>query len=367
MKFIRDIIAERSEGKTQAEPRANASVRPEPVTTPEPTRRDRTMTRLSDSAYLDGDDVFKRLLGEDAAKALAEDDDPMPVQDEDHALDFEDDSDNLFGEIEEDGEDLGSDDFDESDFLSRHRSTLQEMEEEEDAPIEDSFGDPEPQPEPEPAPPPMARPRRLYDAAPPVEAPADPEPAPSAFPAMQGRGAQKDMGEEDIQAMIAVPAPASGRSGRGAGRVKTRLLGFGTEEAPMKDPFASAAPTDGAPAPQTTFPVGWLVVTGGPGRGASFALHSGVSQIGRGDDQAVRLDFGDTSISRSNHAAIAYDEEQGGFYLGHGGKANMVRLNDRPVLSTEEITTGAVIRIGETTLRFVALCDDTFSWAQEGL
>ena len=103
----------------------------------------------------------------------------------------------------------------------------------------------------------------------------------------------------------------------------------------------------------------------GPGRGASFPLHSGVSQIGRGDDQAIRLDFGDTSISRSNHAAIAYDEEQDSFYLGHGGKANMVRLNDRPVLSTEDVRNGALIRIGETTLRFVAFCDGTFNWSTD--
>ena len=93
---------------------------------------------------------------------------------------------------------------------------------------------------------------------------------------------------------------------------------------------------------------------------------AGTIHVGR-IPEAIRLDFGDTSISRANHAAIAYDSEQGGFYLGHGGKANMVRLNDRPVLSTEEISSGAMIRIGETTLRFVALCGSDFSWTEEGL
>ena len=40
----------------------------------------------------------------------------------------------------------------------------------------------------------------------------------------------------------------------------------------------------------------------------------------------------------------------------------MVRLNGRPVLSTEELTHGDIIRIGETTLRFVALCGTDFTW-----
>ena len=91
-------------------------------------------------------------------------------------------------------------------------------------------------------------------------------------------------------------------------------------------------------------------------------MRHGVSQIGRGEDQAVRLDFGDTSISRNNHAAVAYDDEQGKFFLGHGGKSNLVRLNGRPVLSTEEMSNGDEIRIGETTLKFVSLCGENFTW-----
>ncbi|MBL3703228.1 FHA domain-containing protein [Sulfitobacter sp. BDSS02] len=158
---------------------------------------------------------------------------------------------------------------------------------------------------------------------------------------------------------VDVPAPAAGRASRRAGRVKTRLLGFSTNETQAADPFAES------PAPRSTqaeFPVGWLIIVNGPGRGTCFTLQNGVAQIGRGEDQAVRLDFGDNSISRANHAAVAYDAESRKFYLGHGGKANLVRLNNRPVLSTEELDTGNLIRIGETTLRFVALCGKDFDW-----
>lgn len=183
------------------------------------------------------------------------------------------------------------------------------------------------------------------------------EPAPRREQAQMPRPAVADAGEE-------APRPR-------AGRVKTRLLGFNRPEDKPADPFAKAA--ENAPEPQAAspsndpqFPVGWLIVIEGPGRGASFTLSGGVSKIGRGHDQAVRLDYGDTSISRDNHAAIAYDDEKRTFFIGHGGKANLVRLNDMPVLSTETLSHDDLIRIGETTLRFIALCGPDFSWDMEG-
>lgn len=162
---------------------------------------------------------------------------------------------------------------------------------------------------------------------------------------------------------VDVPAPALGRAaGRGGGRVKTRLLGF--NPAAASDPFSPERAQSAQPA-YAEFPVGWLAVTRGPGRGATFTLHSGVSTIGRGADQTVQLDFGDTAISRAQHAAIAYDPEDHSFYVGHGGKANLVRLNNRPVLATEPLKTGDSLRIGETELRFIALCDQSFAWDED--
>jgi len=168
--------------------------------------------------------------------------------------------------------------------------------------------------------------------------------------------------EIDEEAIVNVGAAVSGRSGRSAGRVKTRLLGFqATDDSAPQDVFetakAAASETN-----QTQFPVGWIVVIEGPGRGACFTMFNGVTNIGRGEDQAVRLDFGDSSISRHNHAAVAFDDEQGKFFLGHGGKSNLVRLNGSPVLSTEELAASDQIRIGETTLKFIGLCDENFKW-----
>ncbi|WP_317055349.1 FHA domain-containing protein [Roseovarius rhodophyticola] len=171
---------------------------------------------------------------------------------------------------------------------------------------------------------------------------------------------------EVSDAPFAVPLPAAGRGAGGrSGRVKTRILGFTAPAAASEDPFEKAGGTAKPTDASASFPVGWLVVVDGPGRGAAFTIFDGVTQIGRGEDQTVRLNFGDNSISRENHAAIAYDNEQQTFFIGHGGKANLVRVNNRPVLSTEELQSDDTVRIGETTLRFVAFCGAKFSWDRD--
>lgn len=161
----------------------------------------------------------------------------------------------------------------------------------------------------------------------------------------------------------ATPAEASAAAARSPARsrrTKTRLIGFEKSDGDVVDLFNDSPKA--APTQRAKFPVGWIVVAEGPGRGESFALMAGMSQIGRGEDQAVQLDFGDNSISRTNHAAIVYDPESKEFLLGHGGKSNIVRLNDKPLISNETMKTGDVIRLGETVLRFVALCDTSFNW-----
>lgn len=166
------------------------------------------------------------------------------------------------------------------------------------------------------------------------------------------------------------PAPAvSEAAPRRPTRTKTRVLGFEAQPAAVVPLFEGQ---DGSPIPTVTaasgkgyvmFPAGWLVVKHGPGKGASFALSQGVSQIGRGIDQTVALDFGDMAISRQNHAAIAYDAASHQFHVGHGGKSNLVRLNGKPLLSTESAGDGDEIQIGETTLILKVLCTPEFNWS----
>ena len=108
--------------------------------------------------------------------------------------------------------------------------------------------------------------------------------------------------------------------------------------------------------------VGWLVVIKGPGKGCSREIYYGMNSVGRGEDERIPLDFGDNTISREAHAFVTFDEKQSKFYLSHGGKSNLVRLNDAPVLSAEPLSYGDHIEIGNTVLMFVPLCGEAFSW-----
>lgn len=185
---------------------------------------------------------------------------------------------------------------------------------------------------------------------------------------MEDDGSSSGLPETPPVLPSAIPAPtptpaatAAARSPARSRRTKTRLIGFEKSDGDVVDLFNDAPKA--APTMRTKFPVGWIVVAEGPGRGESFSLLSGMSQIGRGEDQAIQLDFGDNSISRTNHAAIVFDPEGKEFLLGHGGKSNIVRLNNKPLISNETLKTGDIIRIGETVLRFVALCDKSFNWS----
>ena len=175
--------------------------------------------------------------------------------------------------------------------------------------------------------------------------------------------------EENEEARAAPTSIAVGSERRRPTRSKTRILGFEMQPASVVPLFEEAekAPVPVAPANPgqgfVMFPAGWLVVKAGPGRGNAFALSQGVSQIGRGSEQTVALDFGDMAISRQNHAAIAYDAGSHQFHVGHGGKSNLVRLNGKPLLSTEVVGDGDEIQIGETTLILKVLCTPAFNWS----
>jgi hypothetical protein len=172
----------------------------------------------------------------------------------------------------------------------------------------------------------------------------------------------------DVEASETARAAPAEPERRRPTRSKTRILGFELQPASVvplfddveRSPVPAAAPNPGQG--HVMFPTGWLVVKSGPGRGTAFALSQGVSQIGRGSDQTVALDFGDMAISRQNHAAIAYDAGSHQFHVGHGGKSNLVRLNGRPLLSTEAVGDGDEIQIGETTLVLKVFCTPEFNW-----
>jgi hypothetical protein len=109
--------------------------------------------------------------------------------------------------------------------------------------------------------------------------------------------------------------------------------------------------------------VGWLVVIDGPGKGRSREITFGLNTIGREDGNAITLDFGDKEISGSNHFRIAYDALNRMFLISAGDGRNLVYINRRPVIDAQELASGTDIKVGATTLRFVALCGADWCWA----
>jgi pSer/pThr/pTyr-binding forkhead associated (FHA) protein len=222
---------------------------------------------------------------------------------------------------------------------------------------------PPPPPAPEPvAAEPAARPSRVVK----VKAPATS--APGQGPAVSIWDLE-DAEARAEEAAKAAAAPKVEPERRKPTRTKTRILGFEAQPnsvVPLFEETATSAIPDAAPVKGSgyvMYPTGWLIVKDGPGRGAGYPVTQGISQIGRGTDQTISLDFGDMSISRSNHAAIAYDPATHQFHVGHGGKSNLVRLNGKPLLSTEPVVDGDEIQIGETTLLLKVLCTAAFNWS----
>jgi len=111
--------------------------------------------------------------------------------------------------------------------------------------------------------------------------------------------------------------------------------------------------------------VGWVVLVKGPGKGTALSLGYGMNSIGRSAESRISLDFGDEGISRDNHAIITYEPRKRKYYFQHGGGKNLSYLDDEPVLTPVEISSEQEITIGDTTMRFVSLCGETFDWQDQ--
>ncbi|WP_172293608.1 FHA domain-containing protein [Pseudoruegeria sp. HB172150] len=89
----------------------------------------------------------------------------------------------------------------------------------------------------------------------------------------------------------------------------------------------------------------------GPDKGQVFDLAFGIFTIGRGETQDIRI-AGDDTVSRKNHAIMAYIDEVRRFAFFDGGKANPIWVNDKVVPELAFLESGDMIRVGETEMRF---------------
>ena len=75
----------------------------------------------------------------------------------------------------------------------------------------------------------------------------------------------------------------------------------------------------------------------------------------------------DPAISRDKPVVVTYDGRDRAFFCGLTNGRELVRLNDRPLLSTAPLQAGDRLELGGTRLLFVPLCGEDFDWGPEAV
>jgi FHA domain len=111
--------------------------------------------------------------------------------------------------------------------------------------------------------------------------------------------------------------------------------------------------------------VGFLVIVGGPGLGASRAIFEGNNTIGRTASNRIAFDFGDDSISADAQAYLRYDSTDRSFlFVPNLAKTNVVSVNDKRPSGAVELKSMDVITLGRTQVAFVPFCGPEFDWSE---
>lgn len=111
--------------------------------------------------------------------------------------------------------------------------------------------------------------------------------------------------------------------------------------------------------------VGWLMCIEGPEKGKDFRIYGRNNTVGRSEKMDICI-AKDQTISRENHARIAYDAKHNTFYLIPAESTNTIYLNDEPVYVPTKLTDYDLVEFGECKLCFVSFCNEHFTW-QTGL
>lgn len=109
--------------------------------------------------------------------------------------------------------------------------------------------------------------------------------------------------------------------------------------------------------------VGWLACIEGADKGKSYQLYAKINTIGRAAENDVCIQ-GDATISRKNHARLAYDPKHNNFRLIPEESTNNIYLNDEPIYTPALLSAYDIIEFGQSRLIFVPLCCDRFRWEQ---
>jgi len=111
--------------------------------------------------------------------------------------------------------------------------------------------------------------------------------------------------------------------------------------------------------------VGWIVCVEGADKGKDYRILAKNNTIGRSEKMDICIK-GDTTISRENHAKIAYDMKHNMFHIIPGDSTNLIYVNDMAIYVPTEIIPYDLIELGDSKFVFVPFCTNQFNW-QDGL
>ncbi|MCQ4022116.1 MULTISPECIES: FHA domain-containing protein [unclassified Ruminococcus] len=107
--------------------------------------------------------------------------------------------------------------------------------------------------------------------------------------------------------------------------------------------------------------VGWLVCIDGPEKGKDYHLWARINTIGRSEKMDVCI-RNDNTISKENHARLAYDPKHNNYKLIPADSKNNIYLNDEPVYTPTKIEAYDAIELGMCKMVFIPLCNERFNW-----
>ena len=107
---------------------------------------------------------------------------------------------------------------------------------------------------------------------------------------------------------------------------------------------------------------GWLVCVDGTNKGKDYRIEAKNNTIGRSEKMDICIK-GDATISRENHARLAYDVKHNAFHLIPAESTNSIYVNDEPVYVPTKLNAYDIIELGESKFLFVPFCGDKFNWA----
>ena len=107
--------------------------------------------------------------------------------------------------------------------------------------------------------------------------------------------------------------------------------------------------------------VGWLVAFAGPQKGRDYRITAERNFLGRSEKMDISIPD-DEMVSRENHAIVSFNPKNLTFRLFPGEGKGLVYHNDEEVVTPVNLTAYDTIEVGQSKLRFIPFCGDSFRW-----